>query len=316
MRPRHSEEAIGLAYLVYRGGIILLLLAALPLAWHFARADTEGLLPFLAASLLLRLPLLDTSLDQRGWQHWSMLLQNGWMLPLAAIAALSGGIDAMAASHAALWGTLMLFAAHLALARPPSRLPRRTKFRPALAELVSYMGAQGVGQLYGRTVLFALGANFAGPVAALAVYAKQTFNAAGLLTAYLRRVELAHRHPNMQLSLSGQAATALVASLLVAFAATSLGVVPGLALALLAWQVLEKLSANAVYAFQLGNRHGLALSSLLAIATLGLIGLALSMAWGEVLIFVATETLLYCSVLLLCLRTQQGPLRAGRGAGP
>lgn len=316
MRLRHAAEAIRLAYLVYRGGIILLLLAALPLAWHFARIDTQDLLPFLAASLLLRLPLLDIGLDQRGWQHWSMLLQNGWMPPLAAIATLSGGVDAVAAGHAALWGTLVLFAAHLALVRPPGHLPERAKFRPALSEIVSYMGAQGIGQLYGRAVLFALGASFTGPLPALAVYAKQAFNAAGLLTAYLRRVELAHHHPNMQLSLGGQAATALVASLLLAFAATNLGVMPGLVLALIAWQALEKLSANAVYAFQLGNRHGLAVSSLLTVAGVGLIGLALAVAWGKVLIFVATEALLYCFVLLFWLRAQQGLLRPGRSAGP
>lgn len=313
LRLRHSDAAVRTAYL-YRAGVAALLGATLPLLWHFAPEDTAALLPFLAIALLLRFSVLDTDLDRRGFQHWAMLLQNGWMLPLCLSAALSGDITTEMAGHAALWSTAILAAAHVLLART-DRFRAKADFGPALMEIITIMGAQGIGQLHGRAVLFVLGASFSGPLPALIIYAKQAFNAAGLLVTYLRRVELARHRTSMGLSLTGQAAVALVAGILVALAAPGLGVPHGLVLVLIAWQSLEKLSSTGIYAFQLQGRHRLALAGLVNVCVLGVAGLALALAQTSPLVFVAFETLGYGAVLLLWLQTNQdthAPQAGGR----
>lgn len=314
LRLRHSDGAVRTAYLVYRAGVAVLLGATLPLLWHFAPEDTATLLPFLAIALLLRFSLLDADLDQRGFQHWAMLLQNGWMLPLCLGAVLGGDITAEMAGHAALWSTAILAAAHVLLARA-DRFSAKANFGPALMEIITIMGAQGIGQLYGRAVLFVLGASFSGPLPALIIYAKQAFNAAGLLVTYLRRIELARHRTSMGLSLTGQAAIVLVAGILVALAAPGLGVSHGLVLVVIAWQSLEKLSSTGIYAFQLQGRHRLALAGLVNVCVLGVAGLALALAQASPLVFVAFETLGYGAVLLLWLQANQdshAPQAGGR----
>ncbi|WP_449394617.1 hypothetical protein [Devosia riboflavina] len=298
LRLRHSEDAIRPAYRVYRVGVAALFLFALPLLWSLARDDTATLLPFLALALLLRFPFLDADLDRRGFQHWAMLLQNGWMLPLCLAAVIRGEITAELAGHAALWSAVALAAVHVAFVRR-SHPPEKAKLGPPLVEILTIMGAQGIGQLYGRAVLFVLGASFTGPLPALIIYAKQAFNAAGLLVTYLRRIELMRPRVSMGLSFTGQAVIALVAGVLVALAAPNLGVAHGLVLALIAWQSLEKLSATAIYAFQLQSRHRLALLGLASVCALGLLGLALALTQTSPLLFVAFETLGYGAVLSL-----------------
>ena len=312
LRLRHDHAAVRSAYLVYRAGIAALLIAALPILWHLAPADSTTLLPFLAIALLLRFPLLDADLDRRGFQHWAMLLQNGWMLPLCLGAVLVGEVTAEMAGHAALWSSAVLAATHVLFVRS-ERPTMRAGFTPALIEITSIMGTQGIGQLYGRAALFVLGASFAGPLPALIIYAKQAFNAAGLLVAYLRRIELARQRTSMGLSLTGQAALALVAGILVTLAAPTLGVSHGLVLALIAWQSLEKLSATAIYAFQLQNRHRPALVGLTCVCVLGLTGLALALTQTSPLFFVAFETLGYGAVLSLWLWSTKA---AGEEARP
>ncbi|MBO9589018.1 hypothetical protein [Devosia sp.] len=315
LRLRHSDAVMRSAYLVYRAGIAALGLAMIPIALHFAPADTATLLPFLTTALLLRFPLLDAELDRRGFQHWAMLLQNGWMLPLCFGAVLNPEISAETAGHAAFWSTVVLATAHVFLAGPYQR-STKANFGAALIEIVTVMGAQGIGQLYGRAVLFVLGASFSGPLPALIIYAKQAFNAAGLLVTYLRRVELARRRPSMGLSLTGQAAIALVSSILVALAAPMLGLPHGFVLVLIAWQSLEKLSATAVYDFQLQNRHRLALAGLCNTCVLGLAGLALALGKTAPILFVTLETLGYCVVLLLWFATNRSRRAAERAARP
>jgi hypothetical protein len=309
IRPRHSDAAIRSAYLVYRAGVAALLVAVLLLFWKIAPAETATLLPFLALALLLRFPLLDADLDKRGLQHWAMLAQNCWMLPLCLVAVLVGGISAKAAGQAALAGSSILALAHLLFSRSDRSLAQE-RFGPALMEITTIIGAQGIGQLYGRTVLFVLGASFTGPLPALIIYGKQAFNAAGLLATYLRRIELARNRASMGLSLMGQAAVALVAGILVALAAPRLGVPHGLTLTIIVWQCLEKLSATTIFAFQLDSRHRLALTGLVNICILGLTGLALARAHSSPLLFVAFETLGYGAVLFLWLQTNRAA-RAG-----
>ena len=313
MRLRHAETTIRSAYLVYRGGILVLLATALPLFWHLAPDTTGTLLPFCALALLLGLPFIDADLDQRGLHHWSMLLQNLWMLPLAGGAVLFGKVDAMLAGHVALWSTLVFALVHRR-ARVPSATSRaQTHLKSALLEILNFMGAQGLGQLYGRATLFGIGVAFAGPLPSLLIYAKQVFNAAGLLVLYLKRVELGRGLDNMRLSLSGQAAIAVLGSVIVGLASAKLGVAPELALVLIAWQVLEKLSATAIYIFQRDVRHDRALSGLAMVVVLGLAGLAIAVNMANSLIFVAFETLGYCTVLLLLLLAYRRrlPLRVG-----
>lgn len=305
LRLRHSHAALRAAYLAYRAGIFVLLLITLPLLWHLAPEDTASFLPFIVLALLLRFPLIDADLDDRGFQHWAMLLQNIWMVPLCLVAVLRGQINAEMAGHAALWSTAVLAAAHLfPVRRRPPRLEAR--FGAALREIITIMVAQGLGQLYGRAVLFILGASFAGALPALLVYAKQAFNAAGLLVTYLRRIELAKRRTSMGLSLAGQSAIALVAGVLSALAASKLGVSHGLVLVTIIWQCLEKLSGTAIYAFQLDNRHRLALVGLINVCILGLVGLALARVQSSPLLFVACEALGYGMVLFFWAQTNCG----------
>lgn len=313
LRLRHSEAAIHQAYRVYRAGVAALFLVALPLLWRIAPFDAAALLPFLAVALLLRFALLDADLDRRGFQHWAMLLQNGWMLLLCLGAVISGEITAELAGHAALWSTLVLAAAQMLFVRR-DHSPATAKFGPALMEILTIMGAQGIGQLYGRAVLFVLGTSFAGPLPALTIYAKQAFNAAGLLVAYLRRIELTRPRPSMGLSVIGQAVMALLAGVFVALAAPNLGVSHGLVLALIAWQSLEKLSATVIYTFQLQSQHQLALTGLVSVCALGIAGLVLALVQTSPLLFVAFETLGYGVVLGLWFRANQcGQAREARG---
>lgn len=313
MRLRHTEATIRTAYLVYRGGILVLLATALPLFWHLAPDTTGTLLPFCALALLLRLPFLDADLDQRGLHHWSMLLQNLWMLPLAGGAVLFGKVDAMLAGHVALWSTLVFALVHRRARVPSAPSRAQTPLKPALLEILNFMGAQGLGQLYGRATLFGIGAAFAGPLPSLLIYAKQVFNAAGLLVLYLKRVELGRGLTDMRLSLSGQAAIAVLGSVIVGLAALKLSAVMEVTLALIAWQVLEKLSATAIYIFQRDVRHDRALGGLSIVVALGLAGLAIAVNMANSLIFVAFETLGYCTVLLLLLLAYRRrlPLRVG-----
>jgi hypothetical protein len=224
-----------------------------------------------------------------------MLLQNGWMLPLALTAALAGEVGSTAAGHTVFWSSLLLFAAHRFLVR--ERQPIGGDFRAPIGELLSIVGAQGIGQAYGRAVLFMLGTSFAGPLAALVIYAKQAFNAAGPIVTYLRRAELTQSRTDMRLSIFGQVGIGIAAGVLVFLAAARVDLSASIALLLIVWQVLEKLSANAVYSHQIGGRHGLALGSLTMVTALGLLGLA--MAHGRPLLFVAAEALGYGIVLTL-----------------
>lgn len=300
MRLRHREGAIRSAYLVYRLAVMGLFLALLPLAWVLAERETATLLPFGAAALLLRLPFLDADLDRAELQPLGMGLQNLWMVPLAACTLAFGSIDALAAGHCALWSSLVLALGHWRLGT--RERPRFQFTSSALADLGGIVAAQGLGQIYGRFILFVLGTAFAGALASLLVYAKQFFNAAGLVTAYLRRLELRRSGaPTMRLSLSGQGVVLVAGSVLIAFAAWRLGVPAWALLAVLAWQVLEKLSANAVYSFQLMNRHDLAFAGLLTVIALGLAGLGLAVTKDAVMIFLAGEALAFCAVLALWL---------------
>lgn len=311
MRLRHSETSIRLAYRIYRLGIAAVFLMILPIFWWLAPAETGDLLPFLAGALLLRFPWLDVDLDQRGQQHWSMMVQNGWM-PALALAAVLTPLEATLAGHAALWSSLALAIVHWRYVRAPVK--PATKFWPALMEILRFMSAQGIGQLYGRVVLFGLGAGFSGPLPSLVVYAKQVFNAAGLVATYLRRVELARPNAGIQLSLAGQGAMALVSAVIVALAAIRLDVAGVIVLALIGWQVFEKLSANAIYLFQLRRRHDLALAGLLVVAVMGGTGLGLAMLETNALAFVAFESAGYCLVLFTLAWLLLGRTRSGAAA--
>jgi len=299
LRLRHPELPIRAAYRLYRLALLsVFVLAALPIV--LLAPDLQVLMPALLVSLLLRFHPLDRDLDRRDWQHWSMLAQNGWMITLAAATLPLGGLDPMPAGAAAVLGTVPYTLLHWGRQGARIRTLDWQQTRPALTDLLALVCAQGFGQAYGRTVLFLMGTLFSGPVAALAIYAKQVFNAAGVMLLYLRRLELRAQRPAMQLSVIGQAGITLVGSIAVALAAARLGVPATVIFALISWQVIEKLSATSVYALQLSSRHDLAFTGLLAVTIAGAMGMALAAATsGAVLAFVALETLGYAAVLVL-----------------
>ncbi|KKB75921.1 hypothetical protein VW35_19435 [Devosia soli] len=314
IRLRHSEAAIRTAFLAYRLSVLGLLASLLPVAWLWDPAGTAAMLPFCAAALLLRLPFLDGDLDQRRLQSASMLLQNLWMLPLAASAVLWGTIDAVIAGQCALWSSLIYAAVHLRFRRR-SRLTSLSAARDSLREICSLMAANGIGQIYGRMVLFVLGSSFAGPTAALIVYGKQLFNASGIVVAYLRRAELQRgTDRSMRLSLWGQGIIALGGSMLLALMAFRLGLSPLPLLAIIAWQIGEKLSSTAVYSFQVVDRHDLGLAGLGAVVVLGSAGLILATGTDQPLIFVGSETCAFALVLSLWMLAHRR--RSVLGAAP
>ena len=299
MRLRHDDANIRTAFLVYRGAVMIVLAALLPLAWHWDREETSGLLPFCAAALLLRLLCLDADLDRKNLQHWSMLLQNLWMLPLAAVAVGIGKVDAQAAGHCALWSSAVYSAVHFRI-HPPMRWAPISSVGAPLREICHLMAANGIGQLYGRGVLFVIGTSFAGPVASLVVYAKQLFNASGIVVGYLRRVELQDQGtPSMRLSLLGQAVITIVGSVILALAAQRLAIAPTILAAVILWQVAEKLSSTEIYSFQTVDRHNLAFAGLMTVVALGSAGLLVATLTGALEGFLAGETLAFALVLLL-----------------
>ncbi|MDV3253208.1 hypothetical protein DevBK_17860 [Devosia sp. BK] len=305
MRLRHDDATIRAAYRFYRLALLLAFLMALPVGFILL-PDLQFLFVAILICLLLRLRPLDHDLDRRNWQHWGMLAQNGWMITLAAVVLVRGEIDPTVAGLSALFGTALYALVHGRTKGAPLEKSRRfADIRPALMDLLALMAAQGLGQIYGRAVLFALGALFSGPVAALAIYAKQVFNAAGILLLYLRRLELKTARPNMRLSLFGQAGIAVIGSVATVLAASRLDVAAPLILALLGWQVIEKLSATGVYALQLLGRHDVAFRSFGTVMVFGALGLALAAASNAVIGFVAFETLGYGAALLFWAASRQ-----------
>jgi hypothetical protein len=302
MRLRHTPAAIRSAYRVYRLGVLALLAMLLPLAWHFEPHETATLAPFCALALLLRLPFLDADLDRRNLQHWAMLLQNSWMLPLAATAVFFGPPDAIIAGHCMLWSSLIYAGFHWLAARTDARWEReKPAIREPLREILNFMAANGIGQVYGRAVLFVLGAGPASPAMSLIVYAKQLFNASGLVLAYLRRLELRLQGsaPSMQLSLWGQFAIGIIASVIIAVAAQRVGLPPAFLLLVIVWQLAERLSSTSIYAFQIGGRHDLAYIGLLLVVALGSAGLTLATANQMPSVFLVGELLGFAAVLAL-----------------
>lgn len=298
LRLRHDERAIRAAYRMYRLALLsIFVLVTLPTV--LLAPEYQALIPALLTCLLLRFHPLDHDLDRRDWQHWSMLAQNGWMIALAAATLLWGRLDPMSAGAAAVLGTLPYTLLHWGRQGARMRTLDWQQTRPALTDLLALVCAQGFGQAYGRTVLFLMGTLFSGPVAVLAIYAKQVFNAAGVMLLYLRRLELRAQRPAMQLSLIGQAGIALIGSIAVVLAAARLGAPATVIFVLISWQVIEKLSASSVYALQLSSRHDLAFAGLFAVTIAGAAGMALAAASSAVLAFVALETLGYAAVLVL-----------------
>jgi hypothetical protein len=301
MRLRHTPAAIRSAYRVYRLGVLALLAMLLPLAWHFEPHETATLAPFCALALLLRLPFLDADLDRRNLQHWAMLLQNSWMLPLAATAVFFGPPDAIIAGHCMLWSSLIYAGFHWLAARTDARWEReKPAIREPLREILNFMAANGIGQVYGRAVLFVLGAGPGSAATSLIVYAKQLFNASGLVLAYLRRLELRHGSPpSMQLSLWGQFAIGIIASVIITVAAQRVGLPPTFLLLVIVWQMAERLSSTSIYAFQIGGRHDLAYIGLLLVVALGSTGLGLATASQMPAVFLVGELIGFAAVLAI-----------------
>jgi hypothetical protein len=275
LRLRHQPADIARAYRLYRLGMLASLATLALVFWFFAPAETASLIPFLIPAILLRLPVIDGDLDDRNLPHLAMFLQNVWMIPLALSAIGTGPPDATAAGHAALWSSLAYALCHRILARP-SRRQGAPALRPALAELLRLMALHGLAQLYGRFTLFALGAWFSGTLPALAIFAKQAFNASGLLVSLLRRIELRRPIATMRLSLAGQSAAALFGAAMLGLATIRIEAGMELFFVLLGWQLLEKLSATAVYADQTHNRHKPAFSALTLVVACGAAGLWLA----------------------------------------
>lgn len=302
LRLRHQQTDIRSAYRLYRLGMLAPLATLALVSWFLAPEETASLAPFLIVSLFLRLPLFDGDLDEQNLPHLAMFLQNGWMIALALVAISRGPVDATTAGHAALWSSLAYALCHHVFARPRPRQGAPTSVRPALGELLRLMAAQGLGQFYGRFTLFALGAWFTGTVPALAIFSKQAFNATGLLVSLLRRIELRRPIATMRLSLAGQSVTAVLGAVVLALATIRLDAGTQLFFVLLGWQLLEKLSATAIYADQTHNRHKAAFAALTLVMACGAAGLGCAVVSNTPLPFIWLEALGYAAALTLWLR--------------
>lgn len=313
LRLRHDDETIRAAYKAYRLALLCGLLTTLPfvLVWQ---PDWWPFLVAIATSLVLRLHALDHDLDRHDRQHWAMLAQNGWMIILALSAVLFGRLDGLLAGLAVFLGTIPYALLHRGQPGLRSVAPTQSIIG-AMKDLLALMLTQGLGQIYGRATLFALG-TLTGPTATLAIYAKQVFNAGGLLLQYLRRVELRTGHADMRLSLSGQAVLVIVGGAVVGVAAARLDLGLGILATLIIWQVAEKISVTGVYAMQLSNRHASAMSALVIVIMCGIAGMSLSYMIGSPLPYIASEVVGFGASVLCWMRQGQKapPLTIARQA--
>jgi hypothetical protein len=259
-RNRFSDRVLAQSFFLYRLTVIAVFAVAALAATFYVGEQVLILLPYLTVSILFRLPWLDGPLDQRGKQALALALGSGWMLVLCALGLLDTRVDAHAAGIAAVIGSLIMALVRLLLASPGEILaafPIRTHARRTAVFLIwQYLATFGMGQIYGRAILFAVASTFSGPVPALVLYAKQVFNAGGFAVAYVRRDEASQGHgapfqlADLRRSVLMQAGLALPCGLIVIAAGASANVAIGAIAAIISWQVLERLFSNASYALQ------------------------------------------------------------------
>ncbi len=194
--------------------------------------------------------------------------------------------------------------------------------REAVGLIVKYMGLYGVGQIYGRFGMFAIGALFSGPLAAFVVYSKQVFNALGLVGGITRRVELTHAEGFFGEAFSLQ----LVRASIFIQASGIWSVQPrhhlcgfeeqrwlgcdvtGVSMASCGKVVKEAMSATF---FSSWACIGWPTSGATAIILIGLIGLGLAWEAGSLLIYVLLETVAYLAYLGFWWRLYEGYTRSG-----
>lgn len=306
-RSRFSASELAGSFLAFRFAMLgILALVMFPAV--LLDAELPAMAPFLVLALALRLPWLDGPLDQSGRQPLAMALGNAWLVTLAGAALATGGMDGQRAGLAALAGSVILCLVRVILLRADDRANppwQASHYRPEAFSLIwHYLAVYGCGQIYGRATLFLVGALFTGPLPALLLYAKQVFNAAGLLVNYLRRVEAATRSKaaafalaDVGTSLKAQSILAIPCAVVVVLASIAAPMPVWMTCALLGWQVLERMFSNANYVLQRLDRHGMALTSYAVLAALGSLGLVLGAGLGSVVPFMLVECIAFLVAL-------------------
>lgn len=248
---------------------------------------------------------IDGWLDKRGAHQWAVAISNAWIFCLCAAAFVMQRVDDNIVAGAALSGSLLYYVAWKIIS--PSYADRPILERllardgEAFSFVLNFMGLYGIGQIYGRFSIFALGSFFVGPLAALSVYAKQVFNVIGTVVSLVRRLEVSGPSriddqkskftiEAVSVSLLVQGAAFLALSFPVAYAAHQSSV--GLAAlgTILLWQAAEKLSSNANYIFQLIGLFREAYVGTMLIAIAGLLGVGVAWYWNSITFLMYTES--------------------------
>lgn len=316
-----DEGELRSGYLVYRCVILAIGAAATITIWVTGAAGLRLVACATLAGAAMRSYGLDGDLDRRGLQHLATGFANAWLIITGAIGLVYGRVDASIVAAGVASGSFISLVGRW-MTRGSS-LPRTRMQSPrAIMHILSFLGTYGIGQVYGRLSLALLGGWFSGEVAAFAIYAKQTMNAVGILNALVRRVELS-RDVQLQrdltlldfkwsLGVQALAGMAIAGGLLVA--AYFAGVVFGVALAIVMWQLLEKVSSNQAFLLQMMRRSGQAYAMLIMVCVVGMVGLYAGAFWiGNVLFYTELETIAF--LICACGWVWAYRRRAGQGAG-
>ena len=311
VRRNHGVEAAHAGFLIYRMLSFSAAVVAMFVYAFVSPHDATWVVPTVLLSLALRAPWIDGYLDASGRLALAVVLSNFWTLCVCIAAIALQRVDAMVVGIGAVAGSAVMALARLALRGRGAGGGQSVSFsRPALAasgEIFRFMGLYGYGQIYGRLTVFAMGAFFAGPAAALALHGKQVFNISGLVVSYIRRLEVSSTATasassekwnvrEMLFSGVSQLLTAAGGAVVVFIAgATSHMLLFALLIAL--WQTFEKISGNCVYAFQLMNKHALGYGSLIFVSCMGAIGIFTGRLFHNVNIYLLAETAAFCIIL-------------------
>lgn len=305
LRSLHEGE-LRSAFLVYRGTVLAVGTAIAGCIWLASPRDVGLLAGATLLAAFMRSYGLDGDLDRRGLQYLATAFANAWLIVTGGLGLAFGRVDAEIVAVGVLTGSFISLVGRFATRVEGAPRARMTSSEPLL-HIVSYLGTYGIGQVYGRLSLALLGGWFIGATAAFAIYAKQTMNAVGILNALIRRVELS-RDINLKRrltladfkwSLGLQAAAALAISAMLLIAAHFAGVAPMVALAIIIWQILEKVSSNQAFLLQVMGRPAQAYTMLIMVCLVGLGGLYAGGFWfHDVLVYTSIESVAFIACAL------------------
>ncbi len=275
----YSEAQLQAGFRAYRCAFTAIAVLLTVLAIVLGQREHAIFLISVTMSLAFRIYGTDGELDQIGFQPLVTAFANLWMLLIGIIALCEQRVDINTISLGALAGSLLSFAGRFIVGKKFIKRRKTEKLAglgPVL-HIFSFLGTYGIGQVYGRLSLTLLGAWFVGPVAAFAIYTKQTMNAVGILNALIRRIELSQHTGKLSYvtlkdfrwSLGLQIVSAFAIAAFLWLMARHSGIAAYVIFFVLLWQILEKFNSNQAFILQIMGKTGYAYAMLLTISSIG-----------------------------------------------